>query len=185
MRSNRISLLVAFSLWLGAGAVSAADKTVTLDTNDRFTINWGADWVVGVNPPDSQLGTITINGPDPTLWRIAVGPLPPHPTLTGDAGNLRMYVRIMARGLENGGVEVNPEHKTVEGRHVRGFYFKAHDGRKKTKAQIRKAGGDFTDTWLGAVSIGDRPYLFEVSWIKGGEASANIALAAIKTIRIN
>jgi hypothetical protein len=177
-------ILLSVLLSAFAGAVSAAEKTVTLDTGDKFSINWGADWVVGVNPPDSPAGTITINGPDPTLWRIAVGPLPPHPSLTGDTGNLRMYVRIVSRGMENSGIEVNPEHKTVEGRYARGFYFQAHDGRKKTKSQIRKAGGDFTDTWLGALSIGTRPYLFEVSWIKGGEAGANTALSAIKTIRI-
>jgi hypothetical protein len=162
----------------------AADRTVTLDTGDVVTISWGADWLVGTNPPDSPAGTLTITGADAKLWRLAVGPLPPHPTLTADPGNLRMYMRMFARGMENSGIEVNPEHKAIEGRSASGIYVKVHDGRKKTKAQIRKAGGEFTDGYVGALSIGGRPYVFEVSWIAGGEAAANTALAAIKTIRI-
>ncbi len=34
-----------------AGAAAAADRSVTLDTGDVFSISWGADWVVGTNPP--------------------------------------------------------------------------------------------------------------------------------------
>lgn len=46
------------------------------------------------------------------------------------------------------------------------------------------AAGDFTDGYFGALSIGGRPYIFEVSWIAGGVAAANTALAAINAIRI-
>jgi hypothetical protein len=95
-----------------------------------------------------------------------------------------MYVRWMARGLENGGATVDEEQKPIEGRAARGLYFKVHDGRKKTKAQIKKDGGEFTDGYVGAMNVGSRPYLFEVTWIKGGEAAAARALAAIKTIRV-
>lgn len=181
---NPRRLLLITLLVLSAGVSRAADKSVTLDTGDVFTINWGADWTVGTNPPESPPGTITIYGSDAKLWRIAVGPLAPHPSLTADPGNLRMYMRILARGLENGGAQVEPEHKEIQGGAARGIYIKAHDGRKKTKAAIRKAGGDFTDSYVGALSIGGRPYIFEVSWIAGGESAANTALAAVKTIRI-
>lgn len=172
------------SLLLVTGAATAADKSVTLDTGDVITLDWGADWVVGTNPPESLPGTLTIQGPDATAWRIVIGPLPPHPTLTADAGNLRMYVRWMQRGLENGGADVDQEQKTIEGRSARGLYFKVHDGRKKTKAQIKKVGGDFTDGYVGAMNVGSRPYLFEVSWIKVGEAAGSKALAAVKTLRV-
>lgn len=177
-------MLVGLVLGGAALAASAADKSVTLDTGDVFTINWGADWVVGTNPPNSPPGTITITGPDAKLWHIAVGPLPPHPTLTADPGNLRMYMRMFARGMENGGIQVEPEHKVIQGRSANGIYVKVHDGRKKTKAQIAKAGGEYTDGYIGALSVGGRPYIFEVSWIAGSEAAANTALAAIKTIRV-
>jgi hypothetical protein len=171
-------------LLLVPGAACAADKSITLDTGDVITLDWGTDWVVGTNPPESLPGTLTIHGADAAAWRIVVGPLPPHPTLTADAGNLRMYVRWMQRGLENGGAEVDQEQKTMDGRSARGLYFKVHDGRKKTKAQIRKADGEFTDGYVGAVNVGSRPYLFEVSWIKAGETAATRALAAIRTVRI-
>jgi hypothetical protein len=177
-------ILAVACLLAATAAAAAADKTLPLDTGQDFTINWGADWVVGTNAPDSPPGTITINGPDAKLWRIAVGPMPPHPTLTADPGNLRMYLRMMIRGVENGGMTVDPEQRTIDGRGANGLYVKAHDGHKKTKAEIRKAGGDFSDTYIGALSIGGRPYLFEVSWVTGGETAANSALAAIKTIRI-
>jgi len=178
------TFVLACLLAVPAAAASAADKSITLDTGQVFTINWGADWVVGANPPASPPGTITINGPDARSWRIAVGPLPPNPSLAADPGNLRMYLRIMARGMENAGIQVDPEHRPIDGRAAHGLYVKAHDGHQKTKAEIRKAGGDFTDTYIGALSIDGRPYLFEVSWIAGGESAANVALAAIKTIRI-
>ena len=165
-------------------AASAADKPITLDSGDTLTIKWGADWVVGAPLPESPFGTVTIHGPDPLLWRMTLAPLPPHPTLTGDTGNLRIYVRNMARGLENGGVEVDAEHRTLEGANARGFYFKAHDSRKKTKAQIKQTGGAYTDGYTGALSIGARPYLFEVVWNKGGETAANTSLASLKTVRI-
>jgi hypothetical protein len=182
MRTKLMSWMLA--LFLVTGVASAADKSITLDTGDVVTLDWGADWVVGANPPESPPGTLTIHGADATQWRIVVGPLPPHPTLTADAGNLRMYVRWMARGLENGGAQVDEEQKPIEGRSARGLYFKAHDGRKKTKAQIRKVGGDFTDAYVGAMNVGSRPYVFEIDWIQGGEAAANKALTAVRNIRI-
>ncbi len=155
-----------------------------MDTGDVITLDWGADWVVGTNPPEAPPGTLTIHGPDAASWRIVVGPLPPHPTLTADAGNLRMYVRWMARGLENSGATVDEEPKAFQGRVARGLYFQAHDGRKKTKAQIRKVGGDFTDAYVGAMNVGSRPYVFEVDWIQGGEAAATKAFAAVKNLKV-
>jgi len=179
-RSMVVGLLVACF----ATGASAADKRFKLEGGDTLSINGGADWVTGENPPNSPFGTLMIHGADKTLWRITLAPLPPHPTLTGDTGNLRIYVRNMSRGMENGGVQVNDEQKPLEGVNARGFYFKAHDSRPKTKAQIKSTGGDYTDTYTGALSINSRAYLFEVVWNKGGETAANTALAALKTVRI-
>lgn len=163
---------------------AAADKRVPLDTGQTFVINWSPDWMVGANSDQALAGTITIHGADIKQWRLVVSPLPPHPTLTGDVGNLRIYVRSMARGLENSGAQVDGEHRSIDGVSAKGFYFQAQDTRKKTKAQIAKAGGEFTHTYLGALNVGSKPYLFEVVWIEGAEAPARTALAAVKTIRI-
>ena len=181
LRSIVLGLLVACL----ATAASAADKRFKMEGGDTLVINAGADWVVGDVVPDSLFGTLTVHGTDKTLWRLTVSPLPPHPTLTGDTGNLRIYVRTMSRGLENGGVQVDGEQKALDGATARGFYFKARDTRAKTKAQIKQTGGDYTDTYLGALSISSRAYLFEVVWNKGGEGAANAALAALKTVRIH
>ena len=180
MRKILLGLLLAGI----ATVATAADKRITLDSGETLSISWGADWVVGAPLPESPFGTLTIHGADPALWRMTLAPLPPHPTLTGDTGNLRIYVRNMARGIENSGAEVDAEHRTLEGTNARGFYFKAHDSRKKTKAQIKQTGGDYTDGYTGALSIGAKPYLFEVVWTKGGESAANTALASLKTVRI-
>ena len=167
-----------------ATIASAADQRFKMEGGDTFVINAGPDWVVGDVVPESLFGTLTLHGTDKTLWRLTVSPLPPHPTLTGDTGNLRIYVRGMSRGLENSGAQVDAEQKTLDGANARGFYFKARDTRPKTKAQIRQTGGNYTDTYVGALSISSRAYLFEVVWNKGGEAAANAALAALKTARI-
>lgn len=167
-----------------ATLASAADRRFTLEGGDTLTIKGGPDWIVGEVLPDSLFGTISLHGADKTLWRLTLAPLPPHPTLTGDTGNLRIYVRNMARGLENEGVQVDPEQKTLDGTAARGFYLKARDPRKKTKAQIKAAGGDYTDSYTGALSISSRAYLFEIVWNKGGETSANAALSALRTIHI-
>jgi len=176
--------LMVVLLAIVASTASAADKRFKMEGGDTLVINAGADWVVGEVVPESLFGTLTLHGTDKTLWRLTIAPLPPHPTLTGDTGNLRIYVRNMSRGLENGGVQVEPEQKALDGATARGFYFKARDTRPKTKQQIKQTGGDYTDTYTGALSISSRAYLFEVVWNKGGEAAANAALAALKTVRI-
>jgi hypothetical protein len=172
-------------LLAGLATIASADaRRFKLEGGDTLSINGGADWVVGDLLPESPFGTLTIHGADKTLWRLTLAPLPPHPTLTGDTGNLRIYVRNMSRGMDNGGVQVDEEQKALEGTNARGFYFKAHDSRPKTKAQIKATGGAYTDTYTGALSINSRAYLFEVVWNKGGETAANAALAALKTVRI-
>ena len=176
--------LMALLLAIVAPTAPAADKRFKMEGGDTLVINAGADWVVGEVVPESLFGTLTLHGSDKALWRLTIAPLPPHPTLTGDTGNLRIYVRNMSRGLENGGVQVEQEQKALDGATARGFYFKARDTRPKTKAQIKQTGGDFTDTYTGALSISSRAYLFEVVWNKGGETAANAALAALKTVRI-
>jgi hypothetical protein len=180
---NIRSLLLVLIV-LTSGTALAADKRVPMDTGDTFVINWGADWEVGVPLPKSPPGTVTIHGPDAKLWRLTFAPLPLHPTLTGDTGNLRIYVRTLARGMENAGVRVEPDHQEIAGARSRGFYFKASDTRKKTKAQIEQAGGEYTQAWTGALSLSSRAYLFGVEWIEGGEVAAKAALAAVKTARI-
>ena len=55
---------------------------------------------------------------------------------------------------------------------------------RRPRPQIKQTGGDYTDAYTGALSISSRAYLFEVVWNKGGEAAANAALAALKTVRI-
>ena len=175
-------LTLAFALM--ASSAGAADKRVPMDTGNTFVINWGADWEVGSSLPKAPPGTVTIHGPDSKLWRLTFAPLPLHPTLTGDTGNLRIYVRTLARGLENGGAEVDSEHKEIAGGQCRGFYFGVRDLRKKTKAQIEQIGGAYTHGWTGALSLSSRAYLFEAVWNEGGEAAAKAALAAVKTARI-
>jgi hypothetical protein len=167
-----------------ATIAGAADKRVTPNTGDTLTIKWGADWVVGTAPPEAPAGTFTVNGPDAASWRMTIAPLPANPTLTGDVGNLRIYVRMLARGLENGGAEVDPEQDQLDGANAHGFYFKVRDTRTKAKARIKQQGGAFTDGFTGALSINSRAYLFEVVWNKGGEAAAAAALAALKTVSI-
>jgi hypothetical protein len=178
------SLFPVVLMTLFAATASAADKRFKMEGGDTLVINAGPDWVVGEVTPDSLFGTISLHGTDKALWRLTIAPLPPHPTLTGDTGNLRIYVRNMSRGMENGGVQVDAEQKPLEGSSARGFYFKARDARKKTKAQIKQAGGEYTDTYTGALSISSRAYLFEVVWNQGGETAANTALSALKTARI-
>ena len=167
-----------------AVSATAADKRFKMEGGDTLSIKGGDDWIMGDQIEGSPFGTLTIHGVDKAQWRLTFAPLPPHPTLTGDTGNLRIYVRNMARAMDNGGVQVNEEQKPIEGASARGFYFKAHDSRKKTRQQIKATGGDYTDAYTGALSINSKAYLFEVVWNPGGEAAANAALAAIRTVRI-
>src|SRR5690349_24255852 len=109
---------------------TAADKRFKMEGGDTLSIKGGDDWVMGEQLQDSPFGTLTIHGPDKTQWRITFAPLPPHPTLTGDTGNLRLYVRSLARAMDNGGVQVSEEQKEIAGASARGFYFK---DRKSTR----------------------------------------------------
>jgi hypothetical protein len=90
---------------------------------------------------------------------------------------------MMARGIEQTGATVSPDQKPITGT-ANGFYFKVHYGASKTKKQVRLQGGDYADGYTGAVSISNRPYLFEVLWNAGGEPAGNSALAAVKGLSI-
>ena len=169
------------AFFLGASATFAADKRITVDTGDTFVIRWRDDWRIGTAPPQSPAGVVVFNGADPKKWRVMVSPLPPHPTLTGDVGNLRIYVRTMARAMENGGVEVGQEQNSFEGVSAHGFYVKAHD--PNPKAHTKGKDDPYSDGYTGAVSLNSQPYLFQVTWNPGSEADANAAFAALKTIR--
>jgi hypothetical protein len=176
---------ILFTL-LAAGFASLAladDKRIPLDTGDSITLSWRESWVVGAMPPGSPevAGALVFHGPDVNKWRATIVPLPPHPTLTGDVGNLRIYVRNLARALENSGSTVDHEQKALTGGRASGFYVRAHD----PKAGTRKTNlPDFSEGYVGAIKVGTKPYLFEVFWNAGGEADANAALAALKTLRM-
>jgi len=168
-------------LLLAAGAGLAADKRITVDTGETFVVSWRDGWTVGSPPPEAPEGTLVFHGGDSKKWRVVVAPLPPHPTLTGDIGNLRIYLRTMARGMENSGISVEQEHKSFDGTQARGFYVRAHDS--NPKAHVKGKDDPYTDGYTGAVSLASRPYLFEVTWNPGSEADANAAFAALKTLR--
>lgn len=181
MREKALGLIAAAGLFMGSA--HGADLKVPMPDGQTLTIRAGADWTVGKPAADAPEGSVALTGPDATKWRLTVAPLPPHPTFTGDVGNLRIYVRGMARAAEDSGASVDSEHRTLNGQGVSGFYVQARDTRKKTKSQIAKS-GDFTDAYFGAVNVDNVPYLFEIVWIAGGEKSAQAALSSIRNIRI-
>ncbi len=171
-----ISLLAAVAL--------AADRKFPMENGQTMSLSAGADWVVGDTIEGQPFNMISLHGADKTLWRLTLAPLPPHPTLTGDAGNLRIYVRNMARGIENTGATVGVEHMEMSGVQARGYYFRVKYTAKKGKQQIRLQGGDYAEGYTGALSIGQQPYLFEILWNKGGEAGGGAALMALRSVRI-
>jgi len=166
---------------LATTSAFAADKRITVNTGDTFVVSWRDGWTVGTAPPEAPEGTLVFHGGDSKKWRVVVAPLPPHPTLTGDIGNLRIYLRNMSRMMENGGLDVEQEQKSFDGTQARGFYVKAHDS--NPKAHTKKKDDPYSDGYTGAVSLGSKPYLFEVTWNPGSEADANAAFAALKTLR--
>ena len=170
----------AAAMLLAAAVTVAADKRIPADTGDTFVIKWHDGWVIGTAPPQSPAGSIVFHGADPKRWRVMVAPLPPHPTLTGDVGNLRIYVRNMARAMENAGVEVQLDQSEFAGTAARGFYVKAHD--PNPKAHLKGKDDPYSDGYTGAVSLDSKPYLFQVVWNDGSEADASAAFAALKSI---
>jgi glucose dehydrogenase len=181
-----------------ASVAVAADKRIPLPGGETMVIGWNPAWVVGELDDDDAHGSVTFNGGDRKVWSVMISPLPPHPTLTGDTGNLRIYVRGMVRALEFGGVTVDPEHKTIEGGTTKGFYVRAHDVKAnavaqtksdhpsevKTKSTNKPKGIDYAHGYVGAISANGRPFVFEVLWNAGGEQPAQGALAAMRTVRI-
>lgn len=177
--------LIAASL---AATAAAADKRIPLPAGEAMIIGWNPAWAVAGLDDSDPAGTVRFNGGNRELWEVTIAPLPPHPSLTGDTGNLRIYVRSMARALENGGVTVDPEQRTLEGGNAKGFYVKAHDikasSRQRPNAKSKPKQPNYSNGYIGAISVGDRPYLFEVLWNSGGEKTAEAALAAMRTVRI-
>jgi hypothetical protein len=189
------TILSGLILALLAATASAADKRVELPGGESMVIGWNPAWVIAELENGDPSGTVRFNGGDRVLWEVTIAPMPPHPSLTADTGNLRIYVRGMVRMLEQGNVIVDHEQRTVEGAVAKGFFVKAHDvkaaalqearGRSsataaKSKAQVP----DYANGYFGALSVSGRPYVFEVLWNAGGEKSAEAALASMRTLRI-
>ncbi|MBC8026768.1 MAG: hypothetical protein H7Y89_12305 [Steroidobacteraceae bacterium] len=171
-----------------AATASAADKRIPLPAGEAMIISWNPIWVVAELDDRDPAGTVRFNGGNRELWEVTIAPLPPHPSLTGDTGNLRIYVRNMARGLENAGVTVDPEQRALEGGIAKGFYVKAHDikasSRERPNAKKKPKAPNYSHGYVGAISVGGRPYLFEVLWNSGAEKTAEAALAAMRSVRV-
>ena len=164
------------ALTAAADKPARAEKRFTLPAGESFVIQWNSSWTEASPPAGSPLGTVAFNGPDAAKMRVLIVPLPPNPNFTGDAGNLRILMRNMARELEESGGEVDHEQISLEGAHVRGFYVKGIDHKPKP--------GEFTFIYAGPLSIDSRAYVFQILWNEGGEPAAKAALAAIKTVHI-
>lgn len=155
---------------------AAGEKRFALPAGQTMVIKWSAGWADLSPPTGSPNGTVAFSGPDASKMRVMLVPLPPDPNFTGDTGNLRIIARNMARELEDSGGEVDHEQKPIEGPNVRGFYVKGIDPKPKP--------GEFSFIYAGPVSIGTRPYVFQILWNTDAEQHANAALAALKTLRI-
>ena len=159
-----------------ADKAASADKRFALPAGESLVIKWNAGWAEVSAAADSPAGTVSFNGPDATKMRVNIAPLPPNPNFTGDTGNLRILTRNVARELEELGAEVDHEQRPIEGQNVRGFYVKGIDHKPKP--------GEFSFIYAGPLFISSRAYVFEIVWNTGGEAAANAALAALRTVRI-
>jgi hypothetical protein len=155
---------------------ATTEKRFALPAGQTMVIKWSAGWADIAPPTGAPVGTVAFSGPDASKMRAMLVPMPPDPNFTGDSGNLRIVARNMARELEDSGGEVDHEQKPIEGANVRGFYVKATDHKPKP--------GEFSFIYAGPIAIGTRPYVFQILWNAGGEAAANNALAALKTVRI-
>ncbi len=177
------TIACTLAMWMVTAAAVAADKRISLPTGDTLTISgWRDGWVVGIAPDDSPAGSVVFHAADPTKWRAMLAPMPANPALTGDVGNLRIYVRNMARALENGGLVVEHEQKAIDPSGVRGFYVKAHDPNPALHAKSKEE--MYQDGYTGALTVGSKPYLFEIAWNQGGEAEANAVLGLMKAMRM-
>jgi hypothetical protein len=163
-------------LSFAADKPASAEKRFALPAGESLVIKWTAGWADIAAPTGAPVGTVAFSGPDASKMRVMLVPLPPDPNFTGDAGNLRIMARNMSRELEQSGGEVDPEQKAIEGPNVRGFYVKGIDHKPKP--------GEFSFIYAGPLAISTRPYVFQILWNTGGDAAANAALAALKSVRI-
>jgi hypothetical protein len=161
---------------VAADKPGAAEKRFELPGGQALLIKWSAGWAEIAAPVGAPAGTVAFSGPDASKMRVMLVPMPPNPNFTGDAGNLRILARNIARELEASGGEVNHEQLAIEGPNVRGFYVKGIDHKPKP--------GEFTFIHAGPLSISSRAYIFQILWNTGGEAAAANALAALKSVRI-
>jgi hypothetical protein len=140
-----------------AAMATAADKRIALPGGESMVIGWHPAWVVADLEPGDPAGAVRFNGGNRVQWEVTIVPMPPHPSLTADSGNLRIYVRSMARDLENLGVTVDEEHRSLEGGQAKGFYVKAHDVKAAVAQSASKGKSkslDYAHGYVGALSVG-------------------------------
>ena len=153
---------------------AAAEKRFELPSGQKLAIRWMAGWTDFAAPPGVPPGTVTFSGPDASRMRVMIVPLPPDARFTGDAESLRMLMGNLAREMEKTGQVSEP--LPIEGPGVNGLYVKGVDPKPKP--------GEFSFIYAGPLSISKSAFVFQVVWNAGGEAVADQALAALKTLRI-
>lgn len=163
------------ALLLGVAAV-AADKSFDLATGELMTLRWNDAWVESRPPPDAPRGSVSFTTRDATRMSVSIVPMPANPMFGGDTGNLRILTRHIARALEDHPAHVDHEQQPIEGAQVRGFYVKGIDPHPKP--------GEYEFIFTGALYVSGKPYVFEVAWNAGAEASAQAGIAAIRTLRV-
>lgn len=171
-----LALCGVATLAFGADKPASATKRFALPGGQTMVIQWNSSWAEIALPPGVPDGTVAFSGPDASRMRVMLVPMPPDPNFTGDPGNLRILARGLTRELQESGGEVDEEQRMIEGQNVRGLYVKGIDPKPKP--------GEFTFIYAGPLSINSRLYIFEILWNTGGETSANAALAALRTVRI-
>lgn len=164
------------SLAVSADKTAFAEKRFALPAGGSLVMKWASGWAGIAPPPSVPAGTVSFSGPDASRMRVLLMPVPTEAGFTSEFESLRTLTSNVARELATSG-EVDKLHRTIEGPNMRGLYVKGVDLPPKP--------GEFSFIYSGAIAIDARPFVFQILWNAGGEANAEAALVALKTVRID
>jgi hypothetical protein len=103
----------------------------------------------------------------------------PHPGVAKDLtnGDLRMLARDLRREIESQGSQASDEVTQLEGGDVSGYYVRG--------VNPKAGANELKYMYIGYVVVGRTIAVeFSILWSKGGEGSANRALAAVRGMRL-
>jgi hypothetical protein len=174
VRSLRVALISCAALSWG-GPASAADHRHKFQ-DGTLIVSVDSTWNEVKDFPEDVIDAVGFRVGDGSLMQWLLQPGSGAPAGSGAGGNLRIMAMQLKRMLEEKTSDISDALLPIGGSGVTGYYVRAVDP--------DPGPDEWKYMYTGYVAVNDVPIMFNIVWNQGGQAAADRALAAVKTLRL-